>query len=64
MEPKPPTRMLVVTDRAQPAQSLMQATRERADTDDVRFPVVVPNPAHAAPLASSPRAGFFVNGGL
>ncbi|MCW2849964.1 MAG: hypothetical protein JWR90_3938 [Marmoricola sp.] len=47
MEPKPPTRVLVVTDRAEPAPALMQAIRERAVTDEVQFRVVVPNPARA-----------------
>jgi hypothetical protein len=47
MEPKPPTRVLVVTDRAEPTPSLMQAMRHRAENDDVQFRVVVPNPARA-----------------
>jgi hypothetical protein len=41
------TRILVVTDRAEPAGGLIEAMSRRADTGDVQFRVVVPNPARA-----------------
>jgi nucleotide-binding universal stress UspA family protein len=42
-----PTRILVVTDRAEPSDALLDAIKHRAENADVRFRVVVPNPARA-----------------
>ncbi len=42
-----PTRILVVTDHADPSGALLDAIRRRAETADVRFRIVVPNPARA-----------------
>ena len=42
-----PTRILVVTTDAQPAPELLAAIAERAAKGDVRFRVLVPNPAPA-----------------
>jgi hypothetical protein len=47
MESTRTTRILVVTDHARPAVGLVEAMRHRADTDDVQFRLVVPNPARA-----------------
>jgi len=47
MESTRTTRILVVTDHARPAVGLIEAMRHRADTDDVQFRLVVPNPARA-----------------
>ena len=41
------TRILVVTDHADPSEALLEEIRHRADTGDVQFRVVVPNPARA-----------------
>ena len=41
------TRILVVTDHAEPSAALLDAIRHRAETDDVQFRIVVPNPARA-----------------
>ena len=42
-----PTRILVVTDHADPSNALLEAITHRAETGDVQFRVVVPNPARA-----------------
>jgi hypothetical protein len=42
-----PTRILVVTDHADPSGALLDAIRHRAETSSVRFRIVVPNPARA-----------------
>jgi hypothetical protein len=42
-----PTRILVVTDHADPSGAVLDAIRHRAETEDVRFRVVVLNPARA-----------------
>lgn len=47
MEPTRTTRILVVTDHAEPAAGLIEAMRHRADQGDAQFRVVVPNPARA-----------------
>ncbi|MEO7350704.1 MAG: hypothetical protein ABIR34_12195 [Marmoricola sp.] len=47
MEPTRSTRILVVTDRAQPGAALTEAMWNRAATEQVQFRVVVPNPARA-----------------
>ncbi len=47
MEQDRATRILVVTDRAEPAQALIDEVGRRATTGDVLFRVVVPNPARA-----------------
>jgi hypothetical protein len=47
MEPQRSTRILVVTDHAEPAPSLLQAMGQRSEVTDVQFRVVVPNPARA-----------------
>jgi hypothetical protein len=36
-----------VTDHAEPSAALLDAIRHRAETDDVQFRIVVPNPARA-----------------
>ncbi len=41
------TRILVVTDHADPSDALLEAIAHRAESDDVQFRVVVPNPARA-----------------
>ncbi len=41
------TRILVVTDHADPSDALLEAIRHRAETGDVQFRIVVPNPARA-----------------
>jgi hypothetical protein len=41
------TRILVVTDHADPSAPLLEAIRQRAETGDAQFRVVVPNPARA-----------------
>ncbi|MCW2827068.1 MAG: hypothetical protein JWQ67_684 [Marmoricola sp.] len=41
------TRILVVTDSAEPTAALVEAIRHRAASGDVQFRVVVPNPARA-----------------
>jgi hypothetical protein len=41
------TRILVVTDHADPSDALLEAITRRAETGDVKFRVVVPNPARA-----------------
>jgi len=46
MEPRA-VRILVVTDRAEPTRSLIDAITRRADSGGVQFRVVVPNPARA-----------------
>ncbi len=40
-------RVLVVTDRAQPSQTLLKAIRHRAEQGDAQFRLVVVNPARA-----------------
>jgi hypothetical protein len=40
-------RILVVTDHADPSTALLRAIMHRAETADVQFRVVVPNPARA-----------------
>jgi nucleotide-binding universal stress UspA family protein len=40
-------RILVVTDHADPSQALLEAIAHRAETGDVQFRIVVPNPARA-----------------
>jgi hypothetical protein len=47
MTQQPATRILVVTDHADPSDELLEAIALRAQTGDVQFRVVVPNPAHA-----------------
>ena len=42
-----PTRVLVVTDKADPSASLLAAVGQRADGGEVRFRLVVLNPARA-----------------
>lgn len=41
------TRILVVTDHADPSGPLLDAIAHRAETGDVQFRIVVPNPARA-----------------
>jgi hypothetical protein len=41
------SRILVVTDHADPSHALIEAIRHRAETGDVQFRVVVPNPARS-----------------
>jgi hypothetical protein len=41
------TRILVVTDHADPSNELLEAMSRRARTGDVQFRIVVPNPARA-----------------
>jgi hypothetical protein len=41
------TRILVVTDHADPSGALLDAITHRAETGDVQFRIVVPNPARA-----------------
>lgn len=41
------TRILVVTDHADPSEALLEAITHRAETGDVQFRIVVPNPARA-----------------
>jgi nucleotide-binding universal stress UspA family protein len=41
------TRILVVTDHAVPSDALLEAIVRRAETGDVQFRIVVPNPARA-----------------
>ncbi len=41
------TRILVVTDHADPSDALLEAIAHRAETGDVQFRVVVPNPARS-----------------
>jgi hypothetical protein len=41
------TRILVVTDHANPSDALLKAITHRAESGDVKFRVVVPNPARA-----------------
>ena len=41
------TRILVVTDHANPSASLIEAMRHRAESGGVQFRVVVPNPARS-----------------
>jgi hypothetical protein len=40
-------RVLVVTDTAEPSRSLRQALRDRAESGDVQFRLIVLNPARA-----------------
>ena len=40
-------RILVVTDHADPSDALLEAITHRAESGDVQFRVVVPNPARA-----------------
>jgi nucleotide-binding universal stress UspA family protein len=40
-------RILVVTDHAEPSDALLEAIAHRAETGEVQFRVVVPNPARA-----------------
>ncbi len=47
MEQDRATRILVVTDHADPAPALIAAMIHRAENHDVQFRVVVPNPARA-----------------
>ena len=47
MEQQRTTRILVVTDHADPSDALLEAITRRAETGDVQFRVVVPNPARA-----------------
>ena len=47
MESRRATRILVVTDHAEPGAALVEAMRQRAATENVQFRVVVPNPARA-----------------
>jgi nucleotide-binding universal stress UspA family protein len=47
MAQQPNTRILVVTDHADPSEELLEAIARRAQTGDVQFRVVVPNPARA-----------------
>ena len=42
-----PTRILVVTDHAEPTEALLEAIRHRAEIGETQFRIVVPNPAHA-----------------
>jgi nucleotide-binding universal stress UspA family protein len=42
-----PMRILVVTDHADPSDELLEAIAHRAETGNVQFRVVVPNPARA-----------------
>ena len=41
------TRILVVTDHADPSGALLDAIAHRAETGDVQFRIVIPNPARA-----------------
>src|ERR1700712_634448 len=41
------TRILVVTDHADPSDALLEAITHRAEAGDVQFRIVVPNPARA-----------------
>jgi hypothetical protein len=41
------TRILVVTDHAEPSDALLEAISHRAETGDAQFRIVVPNPARA-----------------
>ena len=41
------TRILVVTDHADPSDELLEAMSRRAESGDVQFRIVVPNPARA-----------------
>ena len=41
------TRILVVTDHADPSEALLAAITHRAATGDVQFRIVVPNPARS-----------------
>ena len=41
------SRILVVTDHADPSDALLEAITHRAETGDVQFRLVVPNPARA-----------------
>jgi len=41
------TRILVVTDHADPSDALLEAIAYRAESGDVQFRIVVPNPARA-----------------
>ena len=47
MESRRATRILVVTDHAEPGAALVEAMRQRTATENVQFRVVVPNPARA-----------------
>jgi Universal stress protein family len=47
MEQQRTTRILVVTDHADPSDALLEAIAHRAETGDVQFRIVVPNPARA-----------------
>ena len=47
MSPSRPSRVLVVTDKADPTPTLTTAISDRAAVGDVRFRVVVLNPARA-----------------
>jgi nucleotide-binding universal stress UspA family protein len=47
MEQQRTTRILVVTDHSDPSDALLEAIAHRAQTGDVQFRVVVPNPARA-----------------
>lgn len=47
MSEVPSTRVLVLTDTVEPAPALLEAIRARAASGDVRFRVVVLNPARA-----------------
>ncbi len=46
MEPRT-TRILVVTDTAEPTTALLEAIARRAESGEVQFRVVVPNPARS-----------------
>ena len=47
MTPQRTTRILVVTDHADPSDALLDAITHRAENGDSQFRVVVPNPARA-----------------
>ena len=47
MSPSRPSRVLVVTDKADPTPTLTAAISDRAAAGEVRFRVVVLNPARA-----------------
>ena len=50
------TRILVVTAHAHPSGALLDAITRRAETGDVQFRVVVPNPAGLSCTCSTPSA--------
>ena len=47
MTQQPTTRILLVTDHADPSGALLDAITHRAGTGDVQFRIVIPNPARA-----------------